>query len=107
MKYSERKMNSLKKSEGIPLLNFEGGPEVQLLNFEGVPGVPLLNLGGSRVPLLSFEGGPRSQCPAVTGIGVLVSILHHAVLEQSMKYVQSQNKKPQNNIIDVVLGSNY
>ena len=25
MKYSEKKMNTLKKSEGIPLLNFEGG----------------------------------------------------------------------------------
>ena len=53
MKYSERKMNSLKKSEGIPLLNFEGGPEVQLLNFEGVPGVPLLNF--RWVPSPTFE----------------------------------------------------
>ena len=31
-------MNSLKKGEGIPLLNFEGGPGVSLLNFRGVPG---------------------------------------------------------------------
>ena len=37
-------MNSLKKSEGVPLLNFDGGPEVPLLNFEGNPEVPLLNL---------------------------------------------------------------
>ena len=29
-------MNSLKKGEGIPLLNFERGPGVPLLNFEGV-----------------------------------------------------------------------
>ena len=52
-------MNSLKKGEGVPLLNFEGGPGVPLLNFEGDPGVPLLN----------FEGGP----------GVLAPLLHHAV----------------------------
>ena len=32
-------MNSLKKSEGVPLLNFEGGPGVPLLKFEGGPGV--------------------------------------------------------------------
>ena len=31
-------MNSLKKGEGIPFLNFEGGPAVPLLNFRGVPG---------------------------------------------------------------------
>ena len=36
-------MNSLKKGQGVPLLNFEGGPGVPLLNFEGDPGVPLLN----------------------------------------------------------------
>ena len=54
-----KKMNSLKKVEGVPLLNFEGGP-----------GVPLLNFRGSRVPLLNFEGRP----------GVLVPLLHHAVL---------------------------
>ena len=29
-------MNSLKKGDGIPLLNFERGPGVPLLNFEGV-----------------------------------------------------------------------
>ena len=28
-------MNSLKKGEGVPLLNFVGGPRVPLLNFEG------------------------------------------------------------------------
>ena len=53
-------MNSLKKGEGVPLLNFEGGPGVLLLNFEGGPGVPLLN----------FEGGP----------GVLVPLLYHAFI---------------------------
>ena len=35
-------MNSLKKGEGFPLLNFEAGPGVLLLNFEGGPGVPKL-----------------------------------------------------------------
>ena len=43
-------MNSLKKDEGVPLLNFEG------------------------VPALTFEGGPT-----VPGPGVLVTLLHHAV----------------------------
>ena len=50
-------MNSLKKDDGTPLLNFEGGP-----------GAPLLN----------FEGGPVSQGPEVPGPGVLVPLLHHA-----------------------------
>ena len=45
-------MNSLKKGEGGPLLNFVVGPGVLLLNFEGGPGVPLLNFRGSLVPLL-------------------------------------------------------
>ena len=40
-------MNSLKKGEGFPLLNFEEDPGVPLLNFRGVPGprvlVPLLH----------------------------------------------------------------
>ena len=63
-------MNSLKKGEGVPLLNFEGGPGIPLLNFEGGPGVPLLN----------FEGGPGSQGPEVPDPGVLVPLLHHAEL---------------------------
>ena len=37
MKCSEKKMNSLKKDEGVPLLNFEEGPGVPLLNLRGVP----------------------------------------------------------------------
>ena len=49
-------MNSLKKGEGVPLLNFEGGPGVLLLNFEGGPGVPLLNFDGVSGPRV-----PRSQ----------------------------------------------
>ena len=49
-------MNSLKKGEGVPLLNFVGGPGTPLLNFEGDP----------RVPLLNFEGGPRSRGPGPT-----------------------------------------
>ena len=43
----------------VPLLNFEGGPEVPLLNFEGV-------------------SGPESQGPEVLGLEVLVPLLHHA-----------------------------
>ena len=45
-------MNSLKKVEGVPVLNFVGGPGVPLLNFEG-PGVPLLNFRG--VPGSTFK----------------------------------------------------
>ena len=43
-------MNSLKKSEGVPLLNFEGGPGVPLLNFERGPVVQLLNFRGVSGP---------------------------------------------------------
>ena len=50
-------MNSLKKGEGVPLLNFEGSPGVPLLNFERGPGVPLLN----------FEGGPRVPRSRIPG----------------------------------------
>ena len=52
MKYSE-KMNSLKKGEGFPLLNFEGNPLVPLLNFEGGLGVSLSNFKG--VPSPTFK----------------------------------------------------
>ena len=58
-------MNSLKKGEGVPLLNFEGGPGILLLNFEGGPGVRLLN----------FEGGPGptfTPCHATLGWIVLM-----------------------------------
>ena len=52
-----KKMNSLKKGEGVPLLNFEGGPGVPLLNFEGDPGVPLLNFRGVPGPTFKHWGG--------------------------------------------------
>ena len=63
-KYSE-KNNELKNGEvsGVPLLNFEGGPEVPLLNLRGVGG-----RRRRRVPLINFEGNPR----------VLVQLLDHA-----------------------------
>ena len=46
-------MNSLKKGEGVPLLNFEGGSGVPLLNFKGVLG-PTFKLSGE-----SWVPGPR------------------------------------------------
>ena len=52
-------MNLLKKGEGVPFLNSEGGPGILLLNFEGGLGVPLLN----------FRGVPGLE---VLGPGVLV-----------------------------------
>ena len=45
-------MNSLKKGDWVPLLNFEGVP------------------------------GPRSQCPEIPEPGVLVPLLHHALYFQ-------------------------
>ena len=65
-----KKMNSLKKGQGVPLLNFEGSPGVSLLNFRW-----------SWVPLLNFEGVPvsRSRFPGFRGPGVLVPLLHHAI----------------------------
>ena len=52
-------MNSLKKGEGVPLLNFVGGTGTPLLNFEGDPGVQLSN----------FEGGLGSRVPGSRGPG--------------------------------------
>ena len=49
-------MNSLKKGEGVPLLNFVESPEVPILNVGVGPGVPLLN----------FRGCPGSQGPGPT-----------------------------------------
>ena len=74
-------MNSLKKTEGVPVLNFEGGPGVPLLNFERGPVVPLLNFRGIPSPTLNLEGipGHGSQGPEVPDPGVLVQLLHHAV----------------------------
>ena len=66
-------MNSLKKGEGLPLLNFEGGPRILLLNFEGDPGASLLNFRGFPSPTFKLWGGS-------TGPGVLVPLLHHAIL---------------------------
>ena len=50
-----KKMNSLKKGEGVPLLNSERAPGVQLLNSGG-------------------DGGGQGR-----GSGVLVPLLHHAI----------------------------
>ena len=68
MKYSE-KNEFIKERWGGPTFKLWRGPGILLLNFEGGPGVPLLN----------FEGGPMSQSLEVTGSGVLIPLLHHAV----------------------------
>ena len=57
-------MDSLNKVEGVPLLNFKGGPEVPLLNFEWgskswIPGSPG---PGSRGPGLTFTSCLVSVC---------------------------------------------
>ena len=66
-------MNSLKKGEGVPLLNFEGGPVVLLLNFEEGPGVPLLNFKGVPGPTFKLWGCCRVPRPEV-----LLPLWHHA-----------------------------
>ena len=70
-------MNSLKKGEGVPLSNFEGGNEFLFLNFERGPGVPRLNSRGSRVP----------------GPGVLVPLLYHAYFSNQAVYLHDQKVK--------------
>ena len=47
-------MNSLKKGEWVPLLNFEGSPGVPLSNLEGGPGAPLLNFKGVLDPIFKL-----------------------------------------------------
>ena len=68
-------MNSLKKGNGVPLLNFEGGPGVPLLNYEGGHGVPLLKFRVVPGPTFKLWGGHGSRIP---GPGVLVPLLQHA-----------------------------
>ena len=58
-------MNSFKKGEGVPYLNFQESPGLLLLNFEGGPGAPLLNF--SRIPGPTFKlwGGFQVSVPSV------------------------------------------
>ena len=72
-------MNSLKKTEGIPLLNFEGGPGVPLLNFEGGP--------GSRIP---GSRGPGSLGPGPTFTPChFKKIFYHVTLENIFKILNN------------------
>ena len=59
-------MNSLKKGEGVPLLNFEGDPGILLWNFEGGTGVPLLNFRGVPGPTFKLWGRSRGPGPTFT-----------------------------------------
>ena len=69
-------MNSLKKGEGVRLLNFEGGPGVLLLNFEG----------GSRVSLLNFEGSPGSRDPGSQSPGPTFTPCHLFIESQKQSF---------------------
>ena len=71
-------MNSLKKGDGVQLLNFVGGPGVPILNFEGGPGVPLLSFRGVPGPTFKLWEGSRVPDPEVPGPEVLVALLHQA-----------------------------
>ena len=55
-----KKMNSLKRGEGVPLLNFEVDPGVPLLSFMGVPGPTFKLWGGGGVPGFRFSGAEVS-----------------------------------------------
>ena len=59
-------MNSLKKGERVPLLNFVGGPGVPLLNFRGVLDPTFKLWGGSRGPGPTF-----TPCPALLLMGTI------------------------------------
>ena len=83
MKYSE-KMNSLKKAEGVPLLNLEGGPVVPLLNFEEGPGVILLNFRVVPCPTFKFEGSSGSHESRGPGSRILARLLSHAYVDISI-----------------------
>ena len=64
-------MNSLKKGEGVPLLNFVAVPGVQLLNFTGFSRPTFKLWGGSRVPgsWSHFYAMPPEVC---CKIGILI-----------------------------------
>ena len=63
------KMNSLKKSEVVRLLNFEEGPGILLLNVEGGPEVPLLDFSGVAGHTFKLSGGPGTQVSGSRGLG--------------------------------------
>ena len=65
-------MNSLKKGERVPPLNFVGGPGVPLLNFRGVLGPTFKLWGGSRGPGLTF-----TPCPALLLMGTISKTKSH------------------------------
>ena len=72
-----KKMISLKKGEGVLLLNFVGGPGVPLLNFEGGPGIPLLNFtGGAGSHFQTLRAVP---CPGFQGLEIPGSWSHFAL----------------------------
>ena len=58
-------MNSLKKGQRVPLLNFVGSPGVPLLNFEVGPGVPLLSFRRIPGPIFKLWEGSRLPGPWV------------------------------------------
>ena len=83
-------MNSLKKYEGVPLLNFEGHPGVSLLNFEWGPGVPLLNFRWIRSPTFKLWEGSQVPSLEVPGPG---SWSHFHTMLQAISFSMFQTKK--------------
>ena len=83
-----KKMNSLKKGEGVPLLNFEGDPGVPLLNFEGGPGsqVPGSQGPGSRGPGPTF-----TPCRCLTDCKPLWTVLMFSLLNWLQDYLKLYN----------------
>ena len=77
-------MNSLKKAEGVPLLNFEGGPGIPLLNFRAVPG-PTLKLWGVPGPRVPRSRGPG---PTFTTCPVRHQNIHSSAIQQ-IEYIST------------------
>ena len=86
-------MNSLKKGEGVPLLNFVGSPGTPLLNFEVSPGVPLLN----------FEGVPGSWSHFYTMPWSFVSYQNTCIFIkwQHVKYHAERSKYPFHLVVEI------
>ena len=79
MKYSKKKMNSLKKGKVVPLLNFKRDAGVPLLNFEAGPGVPLLNFRWFLGPG-SWGPGPTFT-PCVKFRHVSIKVMKNLILQ--------------------------
>ena len=87
-------MNSSKKGEGVPLLNFDRSPGIPLLNFEGGLRVPFLNFRGVPGSTFKLWRGSGVSGPEVLGPGILVPLLHDAKFPVGIKWEHREEKSP-------------